>query len=50
LDEKTIFNARRIVKIRKLITELEKMFNENNQSGLIRFDYETEVYYGRFYD
>jgi len=34
----------------KMITELEKMFNENNQSGLIRFDYETEVYYGRFYD
>jgi len=33
-----------------MITELEKIFNENNQSGLIRFDYETEVYYGRFYD
>jgi ubiquinone/menaquinone biosynthesis C-methylase UbiE len=33
-----------------MITELEKIFKENNQNGLIRFDYETEVYCGRLYD
>ena len=33
-----------------MITELEKLFNENNQNGLVRFDYEIEVYYGRFND
>ena len=33
-----------------MITELEKIFNENNQNGLVRFDYETALYYGRLYD
>ena len=33
-----------------MITDLEQIFNENNQKGLVRFDYETEVYYGRLYD
>ena len=33
-----------------MITKLEKIFQENNQNGLVRFDYETEVYYGRLYD
>ena len=33
-----------------MITELEKIYKENNQKGLVRFDYETEVYYGRLND
>lgn len=33
-----------------MITELEKIFEENNQKGLVKFDYETEVYYGRLHD
>ena len=33
-----------------MITELKKIFEENNQNGLIRFDYETEVYYGQLYE
>ena len=33
-----------------MITELEKIFKENNQKGLVKFDYETEVYYGRLHD
>jgi ubiquinone/menaquinone biosynthesis C-methylase UbiE len=33
-----------------MIIELEKIFKENNRDGLIRFDYETEVYYGQLYD
>lgn len=33
-----------------MITELKKIFNENNQNGEVKFEYETEVYYGRLYD
>ena len=33
-----------------MIMELEKIFNENNQNGLVRFEYETEVYCGKLYD
>ncbi len=33
----------------KMINDLEIIFQENNQNGLVRFDYETEVYYGRLY-
>jgi len=31
-------------------SELDKIFKEKNQNGLVRFEYETEVYYGRLYD
>jgi len=34
----------------KMITDLEQIFNENNQDGLIEIDYETEIYYGQLYD
>ena len=37
-------------KYNNMITDLEQIFNKNNQNGLVRFDYETEVYYGRLYD
>lgn len=37
-------------KYNNMITDLEQIFNKNNQNGLIRFDYETEVNYGRLYD
>ena len=33
-----------------MITDLEKIFQDNNQNGLVRFDYETEVYCGRLFD
>jgi SAM-dependent methyltransferase len=33
-----------------MITELERVFNENNQNEVVKFDYETEVYYGQLYD
>jgi len=33
-----------------MITDLEKIFNENNQNGLVKFEYETELYYGQLYD
>ena len=33
-----------------MITELEKIFNDNNQNGVITFEYETEIYYGQLYD
>lgn len=42
LDDNPNFN--------KMIMNLEEIFNENNQNGLVRFEYETEVYYGRLYD
>ena len=34
----------------RMITDLEQIFKINNQKGLVRFDYETEVYYGRLYE
>ncbi len=33
-----------------MITELEKIFNDYNQNGVVTFEYETEVYYGQLYD
>ena len=33
-----------------MITDLEKIFQDNNQNGLVRFDYETEVYCRRLFD
>lgn len=33
-----------------MIIELKKIFQENNRNGLVMFEYETEVYYGRLYD
>jgi ubiquinone/menaquinone biosynthesis C-methylase UbiE len=37
-------------KFNNMITELEKIFKENNHNGVIKFEYETEVYYGQLYD
>lgn len=33
-----------------MIIELEKIFNDYNQNGLVKFEYETELYYGQLYN